>query len=68
MDVDGDGLLAPHEWDTAIARRCPSMPPGERRAAFSIFDADGDGVVDFDDFVRVLQACCDLGGWLGAIG
>eukprot|EP00762_Andalucia_godoyi_P000133 ANDGO_02251.mRNA.1 Calcineurin subunit B len=63
FDPYGSQLLSFSEFVLMLKVFAPLAPPDEKtRFLFSLYDADGDGLVSKDDLIKVLQLC--LGNYL----
>ena len=54
FDKDGDGVLNPEEFLTAMRSRSTNRTDAEIQAVFKRFDADGNGVIDWPEFQAAL--------------
>ncbi|KAA8495810.1 Calcium uptake protein, mitochondrial [Porphyridium purpureum] len=59
LDISGDGLLSFSEY--LFLRTILSLPAANLKLAFVMFDADGSGKVDADEFLQVLNHLSQTG-------
>ncbi len=59
-DTDHSGALSTRELEAELRKSGLDLPPAEMRAAIELFDDDGSGTIDIDEFLRnvpPLTAC-----------
>ena len=54
MDTNSDGVLDMEEFSVAMHRMC-KLSAADMQCLERVFDANGDGQVDFEEFVRFLK-------------
>jgi len=55
IDTDRNGLIDRLEMKQAIAKRGASLSDAEFEKLFSAADANGDGQVNFEEFLQIYQ-------------
>lgn len=56
IDLDGDGKIDFHEFFTAAVDHQKVLTKKNLKAAFDIFDADGNGTIDVEEFKFALPS------------
>lgn len=56
FDLDGDGRITVAELKATLVRIGEILPPGEAERMHKACDLNGDGVLDFGEFVTMMQA------------
>lgn len=64
---DGDGFISVDEMRRALRTQCPSASASEAQRLLQQLDANGDGLLSYEEFVKELGrtrcpvGCCTLG-------
>lgn len=56
FDTEENCTITPQEFGNAMERFGLNLSDGQVKAFFDRFDTDRSGLVDFDEFIRVLNA------------
>ena len=54
LDVDGDASLSYAEFEDQLKKWMPQLPSSRANDVCRLLDANGDGMIDFEEFSKVL--------------